>query len=161
MLLRILVCWHWPREPSSETMSLNYDHIRAYCSSPRWNISMHNNGRMILTGGNIRTRRKPCPSATTSTAPGVNPCLHGERSATNRLNHGTAKCSVTSSVKQTPALSLSITLYHPPLFVPVTLVSPSFQTFFLNSLRRVAYIYETFGSGCFSKCSIRSCQFPS
>jgi hypothetical protein len=38
-----------------------------------------------------------CPSATWSTTnpkwtdPGSNPGLHGERPATNRLNHGTAK----------------------------------------------------------------------
>jgi hypothetical protein len=55
---------------------------------------------MKLTGENRSTRVKTCPSATlsttnpTSTDPGSNPGLRGERLATNRLNHGTAtSCS--------------------------------------------------------------------
>jgi hypothetical protein len=46
--------------------------------------------------GNRRTRRKTCPSATMSTTnptrtdPAAIPGLRGERSATNRLIHGTA-----------------------------------------------------------------------
>jgi hypothetical protein len=59
-------------------------------------MSVENDGGMILTGENRRTRRKTCPSATLSTTnpiwidPGTNPGLHGERPASNRLNHGTA-----------------------------------------------------------------------
>jgi hypothetical protein len=54
---------------------------------------------MKLTGEN-RSRPTPgkiCPSATLSTTnptwtvPGSNPDLRGERPATNRLSHGTAK----------------------------------------------------------------------
>jgi hypothetical protein len=52
---------------------------------------------MKMTGGNLSTRGKTCPSATLSTAnptwtdPGSNPGLRGERPATNRLSHGTAR----------------------------------------------------------------------
>ena len=52
---------------------------------------------MKLTGENLSTRRKTCPSATLSTRnptwtdPGSNPGLRGERPATNRLSHSTAK----------------------------------------------------------------------
>jgi hypothetical protein len=51
---------------------------------------------MKLTGENQSTRGKSCPSATlcttnpTWTDPGLNPGLRGDRSATNRLSHGTA-----------------------------------------------------------------------
>jgi hypothetical protein len=50
---------------------------------------------MKLKGENRGTRGKTCPSATLSitnptwTDPGSNPSLRGERSATNRLSHGT------------------------------------------------------------------------
>jgi hypothetical protein len=59
-------------------------------------MSMESHGEMILTGEKRRIRRKSYPSATLSitnptwTDPGVNPDLHGERPATNRLSHGTA-----------------------------------------------------------------------
>jgi hypothetical protein len=59
-------------------------------------MNMEDNGGMILTGDNRRTRRKTCPIATFSTTNptwvdlDANPRLRGERSATNRLNHGTA-----------------------------------------------------------------------
>jgi hypothetical protein len=59
-------------------------------------MSLESDGGMILTGGNQRTRRKTCPSATLSTTdptwidPGVNPGLRGERPAANDLSHGTA-----------------------------------------------------------------------
>jgi hypothetical protein len=52
---------------------------------------------MILTEENGRTRRKTCPSPTmfttnpTWTDSGANPGLPGERLATNRLSHDTAK----------------------------------------------------------------------
>jgi hypothetical protein len=58
---------------------------------------MENDGGMILTGENRRTRRKPCPSATLSTTnptwidPGANPGLRVERLATNRLSYGSAR----------------------------------------------------------------------
>jgi hypothetical protein len=51
---------------------------------------------MNLTGENRSTGGKTCPSATLSTTNptwtdrGSNPCLRGERPATNRLSHGTA-----------------------------------------------------------------------
>jgi hypothetical protein len=51
---------------------------------------------MILTGENLRTRRKICPSATLFstnsifTDPGANLGIRGEKPATNRLDHGTA-----------------------------------------------------------------------
>jgi hypothetical protein len=60
-------------------------------------MSMEDDGGMILTGENLRTRRKPYPSATLSTTNltwiylGANPGLSGERRATNRLSHGTAR----------------------------------------------------------------------
>jgi hypothetical protein len=47
--------------------------------------------------GNRSTRGKTCPSATLSTTnptwtdPASNPSLRGERAASNRLNHGTAR----------------------------------------------------------------------
>ena len=53
-------------------------------------------GGMKLRGENRITQRKTYPSATLSTTnptwtdPGSNPGLRGERSATNRLSHGTA-----------------------------------------------------------------------
>jgi hypothetical protein len=36
-----------------ETTSLNCGHQRAYCSSPRWYMSMNNRGGMISTGKNF------------------------------------------------------------------------------------------------------------
>jgi hypothetical protein len=51
---------------------------------------------MKLTGENRSSRRKTCPSATSSTTnpictePGSNPGLCGGRPAANRLSHGTA-----------------------------------------------------------------------
>jgi hypothetical protein len=59
---------------------------------------------MILTGKIRSTRGKTCPSATLSTTnptwtdPESNPCLRGERPATNRLNHGTATHRILRSV---------------------------------------------------------------
>jgi hypothetical protein len=56
-----------------------------------------------LTGENRSTQRKTCPSVTlfntnpTWTDPGLNPGLRGERSATDRLNHGTANIIPQSS----------------------------------------------------------------
>jgi hypothetical protein len=78
-------------------MSLNCGLQRAYCSSP-YDIllCMQSHGGIILIGKNRRTQRKLSPSVTFSTTnptctdPGRNPCLHGERSAANRLSHGTA-----------------------------------------------------------------------
>jgi hypothetical protein len=58
---------------------------------------------MKLTGENQSTRGKTCPSATLSTInptwtdPGLNPGLRGERPASNRLSHGTAR-SVTTNL---------------------------------------------------------------
>jgi hypothetical protein len=55
---------------------------------------------MNLTEENRNTRGKTCPSATLSTTnptltdPGSNPGLRDERSATNRLNRGTATLCV-------------------------------------------------------------------
>jgi hypothetical protein len=52
---------------------------------------------MKLTGEDRSTRGKTCPSATLSTTnptwtdPGSKPGLRGERPATSRLSHGTAK----------------------------------------------------------------------
>jgi hypothetical protein len=52
---------------------------------------------MKLTGESRSTRGKTCPCATLSTInptwtdPGSNPGFRGERPATNRLSHGTAK----------------------------------------------------------------------
>jgi hypothetical protein len=63
-------------------------------------MSMENDGGMILTGENRRTRRETCPNATLfTTYPtwidlGANPGLRGERPATNRLSHGTARISL-------------------------------------------------------------------
>jgi hypothetical protein len=57
---------------------------------------MENDGGIILTEENRRTRRKTCSSATLSTTnttwidTGANPGLRGERPATNHLSHGTA-----------------------------------------------------------------------
>jgi hypothetical protein len=59
-------------------------------------MGMENDGGMILTGENRRTRRKTCPSATLTTRNptwidrGAYPGLCCERPATNRLSHGTA-----------------------------------------------------------------------
>jgi hypothetical protein len=58
---------------------------------------------MILTGENRGSRRKTCPGATLSTTnptwidPGANPGLRGERPATNRLSHVTARMRRCSS----------------------------------------------------------------
>jgi hypothetical protein len=60
-------------------------------------MSLESDGGMILTGENRRTRRKTCPSTILSTTkptwidPGTNPCLRGERPATNDLRNGTAQ----------------------------------------------------------------------
>jgi hypothetical protein len=61
---------------------------------PPYDMSTENDGGMILTGENRRTRRKTCPSATLSTTnptwydQGVNPGLRDERPVTNCLSHG-------------------------------------------------------------------------
>jgi hypothetical protein len=58
---------------------------------------------MKSAGENRRTRGETCPNATLSTTnltwtdPGSNPGLRGGRPAANRLNHGTAKCAITSN----------------------------------------------------------------
>jgi hypothetical protein len=58
---------------------------------------MESHGGMILTGENLRIRRKTCPSATMSTTnptwinPNAKQDLRVERPATNRLSHGMAK----------------------------------------------------------------------
>jgi hypothetical protein len=60
-------------------------------------FSVSSTGGMKLTGENRSTRRKTCPSAMLSTTnptwtePGSIPGLRGERPATNRLSHGTAR----------------------------------------------------------------------
>jgi hypothetical protein len=59
-------------------------------------MSAENDGGMILTGENRRTRRKTCTSVSFSAInptwidPGAKPGLRGESPATNRLSHGTA-----------------------------------------------------------------------
>jgi hypothetical protein len=50
----------------SETTSPNCDHQQDYCSSPRWYMSMENNGGMMLTGENQITRRETRLSKTLS-----------------------------------------------------------------------------------------------
>jgi hypothetical protein len=68
----------------------------AYYAFPRWYEFGERWWNDILAGGNRRTRRKSCPSATLSSInptwidPGANPALRGERPATNDLSHGTA-----------------------------------------------------------------------
>jgi hypothetical protein len=63
------------------------------------------NGGMILTGENRRTRRKPCTSATLSNTnptwmdPNANPGLRSERPGTNRLRHGMA-CGSASRIRK-------------------------------------------------------------
>jgi hypothetical protein len=63
---------------------------------PPDDISLEDGG-MILTGQNQRTRRKTCLSATLFTInpiwidPGAKPGLRGEMTAINRLSHGTAE----------------------------------------------------------------------
>jgi hypothetical protein len=65
---------------------------RAYCSSPRWYISMENHGGMILTG-ETEELEKTCPSATLSTTnptwtdPGTDPGLRSESPTSNRHGH--------------------------------------------------------------------------
>jgi hypothetical protein len=60
--------------------------------SPRY-MSLESDGGMILTGEDGRTRRKTCSNATLSTTNptwidlGANPCLRGEKPATNCLSH--------------------------------------------------------------------------
>jgi hypothetical protein len=63
---------------------------------------------MILTGGNLSTERKTCPSATSTTNStwtglGSNPGLRGERPQTNRLGHGTALDRIVLRDLQWPA----------------------------------------------------------
>jgi hypothetical protein len=64
-------------------------------------MSVESHRGMVLIGENRRTRRKTCPSATFSTTnrtytdPGANEGLHGERTATNRLSHGTVIAGIT------------------------------------------------------------------
>jgi hypothetical protein len=70
---------------------------------------IQNNGRMILTGENRRTRRKTCPSVTlpTWTDLGANPGLRGEKPATNRLSYGTAVAFILLTTFQPINLCLS------------------------------------------------------
>jgi hypothetical protein len=77
-------------------MSLNCGLWGAYCSSPRWYVSMTNDGEKILTGENRRTRSKTCPIVTLSTTnptwidSGANPGLKCRTSTrlTNKLLDG-------------------------------------------------------------------------
>jgi hypothetical protein len=48
-------------------MSLNCGQQRAYCSSPRWRMSMASHRGTISTGEDRKTRTKTCASATVST----------------------------------------------------------------------------------------------
>jgi len=50
-----------------ENISLNYGHQRAYYLFSGKYTNVESNGGMILTGENVRTRRKSCPSAILST----------------------------------------------------------------------------------------------
>jgi hypothetical protein len=65
-------------------LSLNCGHQRAYCSAPRWYMSMESHGGMISAGENWRTLRKTCPNATLSITnptwidPSANPGLRDE-----------------------------------------------------------------------------------
>jgi hypothetical protein len=83
-----------------ETMSVNSDHWRTYCSSSSWHIIMENHGGIILTGKTEELRGETRPSATLSITnrtwidPNSNTGLRGERLATNRLRHGTDSESV-------------------------------------------------------------------
>jgi hypothetical protein len=91
----------------AEITSLNCGQQWAYCLSPGWYEYGEPRWNDIDRGNRI-TRRKTCPSATLSTTnsawtdPGTNPCLRGERPATNRQNHVTTNscacmCSVSLS----------------------------------------------------------------
>jgi hypothetical protein len=99
----------WPREVLAGHMLVTFMSMGRDCVSEMtvvpsgWCMSMESSGGIILTGENRRTRRKICPSAIsyainpTWIDPGANPGLHGERSATNCLSHGTAMpCSNSS-----------------------------------------------------------------
>jgi hypothetical protein len=63
----------------------------------------------ILTGENRRTRRKTCPSATSSTKNhkwtvlGAKPGLRGEKPATNSLSYGTAVDNIKVGLKRNRA----------------------------------------------------------
>jgi hypothetical protein len=76
-----------------KSVSLNCGHQQAYCSCPRWHMSMERHGGMIRTEEIRRNRRTACPSATLSTTnptwtdPCANSGLCSERPATNCLNH--------------------------------------------------------------------------
>jgi hypothetical protein len=86
--------------------------LKAYCATPVMKMSsfFYQVLQLMVHQWNEidrekpTTRRKTCPSATLSTTnftwtdPGSNPGLRGERPATNRLNHGTAKRLVASQV---------------------------------------------------------------
>jgi hypothetical protein len=81
------------------------DVVKAYCATLWWKwwsffcffILMEHRWNNI-DRGKRSTLRKTGPSATLSTInptwtyPGLNPCLRGERPATNRLSHGTDYC---------------------------------------------------------------------
>jgi hypothetical protein len=54
----ILTCCSCRR---GETMSLNCGHKRAYCTSPRWHMSMESHGGLILTGETEELEEKPVP----------------------------------------------------------------------------------------------------
>jgi hypothetical protein len=89
-----------------ETTSLNCWHERTYCSSPRWYEFGERRWNDIDRGK--RTWRETCPSATLSTTnptwidPTANLFLRGERPATNRLSHGTARTDDKCFVLQLP-----------------------------------------------------------
>jgi hypothetical protein len=83
-------------------------------------MSLESDGGMILTGENRRTRRKTCPSGPLSTTnpTWIDPGHRGERPATNRLNHGTARednnlvCAVIDSSRMSHGRSSSSFTYH-------------------------------------------------
>jgi hypothetical protein len=73
---------------------------------------------MKLTGENLSTRRKTCPSATLSTTnptwndPGSKPGLRGERPETNGLSHGMAHRSLLVRTKYSSHYELNSAILY-------------------------------------------------
>jgi hypothetical protein len=136
-------------------MFLKCGHQRAFLFILQMIHEYGSHGGMILTEENRRTWRKTCPSDAlctnlTGTDHGANSGLRGERSATNRLNHGTAYSILQYEPKVT-AISWIKTRFCPPSHgsVFITAVDARISNRLCNILpsltrtRKVLYIKDT------------------
>jgi hypothetical protein len=99
------MCTDWSVNPGLHSDKLVTNRLRHgtariyWCSAyePMWYTWVWRHSGALVTSANRKTRRETCPSITSSTTnptwtvPGENQGLSGDRSASNRVKHGTAQ----------------------------------------------------------------------